>query len=178
MGSRALITCLWTHVQATEDLYAAVDDRRQLLLNLVDGTGTSIALAGVGQPSPPNQSQLTLSAAAADEQVRKLVYLIENALAVLFIEFWRCLPPPIDAGVSSSAREERGLSIFVDRPVVSSQPASDRQLLGSDRDLDQLRRLLQPVLEQLAALGDLDMGRDSGSVQILSRRLKEFVVML
>ena len=168
------------HLQATEDLYAIVDERRLVLLYLADGGGSSgsSSLAAVGQQSIPQRPQLALAAAAADERVRKLLYLIENVLAIIFDECWRCLPHPMDPGATSMASKETGLSVFIDRPASSGQPARNRQLLGSDRDLDQLRRLLQPVLEHLTALGDQDIGRDSASVQILNRRLKEYVVML
>jgi len=40
------------------------------------------------------------------------------------------------------------------------------QELGSDRDLDQLRRLLTPVLDHIAALSDEDLPGDAASLQV------------
>ena len=41
------------------------------------------------------------------------------------------------------------------------------QELGSDRDLDQLRRLLTPVLDHIAALSDEELpGGDAASLQV------------
>lgn len=147
-------------VQATEDLYAVLDERRQLLLCLSEGSGGG-SLAWPGQPLP--QPQLALAAAAADRRVRKLLYLVENALTVLFLHFWRCLPRPAEGAAAPGAQPERGLSVFVDRPPASAQQAQERKLLGSDRDLDQLRRLLQPVLDHLSALGDEEGGEPDGA---------------
>lgn len=166
-------------LQATEDLYAALDERRQLLLCLSDGGISSSSLLWPGQP--PSQSQLALAAAAADRQVRRLLYVVENALAVLFVEFLRCLPQPQEGALPAAAHQEHSLSVFVDIPAASAQQAENRKQLGNDRDLDQLRRLLQPVLEHLLALGDEEIEQDGASVQDcvqMSRRLKEFVVLL
>ena len=163
-------------LQASEDLYTVLDERRQLLLCLSD----SSALAASDQP--PSQSQLASAAAAAEKQLRSLLFIIENALAVLFFEFWRCLPHPDSGGGNLSdappSAAEQQVSVFVDRAPTSTQLAKGRQRLGSDRDLDQLRRLLQPVLDHLAALSEEDMPQEGSSVQVLSRRLKEFVALL
>ncbi len=40
------------------------------------------------------------------------------------------------------------------------------QELGSDRDLDQLRRLLTPVLDHIAALSDEELPGDAASLQV------------
>ena len=131
-------------LQGTEDLYSVLDERRQLLLSLSEGGGGASSLSWPGQPPPPPQQ--ALAAAAADRRLRRVLYLVENALAVLYLHFWRCLPHPQGAtagGFAAGAQTERGLSVFVDRPPANAQQAHDREQLGSDRELDQLRRLLQ-----------------------------------
>lgn len=131
-------------VQGTEDLYSVLDERRQLLLSLLEGGCGASGLGWPGQPPPPPQQ--ALAAAAADRRLRRVLYLVENALAVLYLHFWRCLPQPQGAaagGSAAGAQAERGLSVFVDKPPTNAQQARDREQLGSDRDLDQLRRLLQ-----------------------------------
>ncbi|KAL4441042.1 hypothetical protein ABPG77_010473 [Micractinium sp. CCAP 211/92] len=131
------------------------------------GGGPGGAVAG--------RAQLARAAASAGGQLSKLLYLTEHLLALLYTHLRLCLPAP---ALGAASPDKGLLAVAANGGGVEGGPGL--QALGSERDLDQLRRLMEPIIMQLerATAGASLAGRDVASLALLVRRTKEYLSML
>ncbi|KAL4853554.1 Nuclear pore complex protein NUP205 [Chlorella vulgaris] len=166
------------------DMPEVLEEEPQLLEALRSGGGdggirsSELALAspngGTASAAPgAARSLLARAASAAGTQLNKLLYLSEHLMAVLYTQLRHSLPAP----TLGSASPDKGMLAY-DANGGSSATENVRpsqQALGSDRDLDQLRRLMEPVVAALesvtARLGTGAARRDVDSLQLLLSRL-------
>ncbi|KAL4457392.1 hypothetical protein ABPG75_012257 [Micractinium tetrahymenae] len=133
------------------------------------GGGPASAAAG--------RARLARAAANAGSQLSKLLYLTEHLLALLYTHLRLCLPAPA-LGAGPASPEKGMLALAANGGGADGGPGL--QALGSERDLDQLRRLMEPIVMQLerATAGASLAGREVVSLALLVRRSKEYLSML
>lgn len=131
---------------------------RDANLSKASGSGGSTS-----SPLPSLRVELVLGASMLYRQLAKLLFLSEHLLAAIMMHLRSSALPGNMAGgiaVEAGGAQERLAPI---------------KALGSERDLAQLRRLLEPVILQLeqqsAGIGTL--GHDQASLFLLLRRTKE-----
>ncbi|GAX76338.1 hypothetical protein CEUSTIGMA_g3784.t1 [Chlamydomonas eustigma] len=95
------------------------------------------------------QHYLSLAASGLDQQVGRLLFTVENALAVIVIHFLRYLPRPFGAGNSSAGAIMSGSQLTANEDNV----AANNQLLEEASVCLDLHNLKPPTEEDAANLG-------------------------
>eukprot|EP00887_Chlorella_sp_A99_P002898 scaffold6.g2898.t1 len=166
---------------ALEDALRAGEPAAAAELAQVQGPGSP----GGAPPGPAGaRAAVTRATAARTRQLARLLYLVEHLLAIVFNHLRLCLPPPALGGGAAAAANGGALLVT---PGGGGGGAGQLTpgALGSERDLEQLRRLLEPVVIQLERLGaasgagaSLLRRADGSSLALLVRRTKEYLLSL
>ena len=166
-----------------EDLPGALGELRELLGALGSGDGGDAAqlvrARALGTPgkgaaagASPAEARTLVVRAAAQRQgdVSRLLFLVEHLLAVLY-QHLRACSPGANSGISSAALSALQANGGTARPTLRA--------LGSDKDLDQLRRLTAPAIAAMERLlAECDPPGDRSSLDLLVRRTKELLAAL
>lgn len=156
---------------AVHDLPDALNEQAALVATLKDASGgfsedrsgdAAVVRIGVVRAASQRQSEIS-----------KLGYLIEHLLAILFQHLRYGRQGRGGAGVP-------GAALAALRPSnMQTPPKSSLELLGSVKDLDQLRRLTEPAIAALERmLGERALPGDLASFDMLVKRLKDCLASL
>lgn len=158
---------------AVHDLPDALNEQAALVAALKDGGGGS----GLGDDGSGEAAVVRVGVVRAASQrqyeISRLGYLVEHLLAILFQHLRY-------GGGGRQGRGGAGAALAALRPSnMQTPPKSPMELLGSVKDLDQLRRLTEPVIAALERmLGERALPGDIASFELLVRRTKECLASL
>jgi len=157
---------------AVHDMPDALNEQAALVATLKDGG------SGLGNDSSGEAAVLRVGVVRAASQrqteISRLGYLIEHLLAILFQHL------RYGGGGRQGRAGVPGAALVALRPSnMQTPPKSPMELLGSAKDLDQLRRLTEPAIAALERmLGERALPGDLASFELLVKRLKDRLASL
>jgi len=150
---------------AVHDLPDALSEQPAMLQALKSGSGhlANALMHGKGTASGSASARAALARAASHRLfiASRLQFLVEQLLAILYVHL----------RLGEGNRRHGGAASHA---IAALQPSRGLERLGSPKDFDQLRRLVEPAiaaLEQLLAVKAIP--DDSSALEMLVRRTKE-----
>ncbi len=154
---------------AVHDLPDALNEQAALVATLKNGGG----LGDDGGDAAVVRVGVVRAASQRQSEISRLGYLVEHLLAILFQHL------RYGGGRGGSGAGTPGAMAALRPSNMQTPPKSPMELLGSAKDLDQLRRLTEPAIAALERLlGDRALPGDLASFELLVRRTKDCLATL
>lgn len=173
---RTTVDDLFNHAEQRDALAGAIDPADENMgLELAAEAVEALKMEGV-DPQRVTPRDVASALKHQDRILSRLFFISENVLATMYLTLRRCLQPA--AKDTFAARDAFGAAddMYTTpmRPSNGGEPSS-MAMLGTQLELEQLSKLLLPVLETISQMRGKDFGRDLQYLHLLVRRTKEYL---
>ena len=173
---RTAVDDLFNHAEQRDALAGAINPEDENMgLEIAPEGIEALRMEGV-DPQRVTSRDIIAALKHQDRIISRLFFISENVLATLYLNLRRCLQPATKDIFATRDAFSAADDMYTTpiRPSNGGEPSS-QAMLGTQLELEQLSKLLLPVLETVSQMRTKDFGRDLQYLHLLVRRTKEYL---